>query len=103
MKKVFISVGMSGRSESDVVRDINRLRAEAMNEFEGEYIEFVDNWLCERPDGAERLYCLGEAIKKLGECDACYFDEDFSKYKGCRVELAVCNAYGIPVYGIEES
>jgi hypothetical protein len=100
MKKVFISVGMRGRCDADVVRDLNRAKHIIYTMF-GTDIEIVDNWSCEGPEDAGRLWYLGEAIKKLGDCDACYFTKGWQKHKGCVAEMEICRLYGIEM--IEES
>ena len=99
MKKVFVSVGMSGREDRDVARDIYDAYWEIYGMFDGD-VKIFDNWGCVGPSDAGRLWYLGEAIKKLGDCDACYFCKDWRKYKGCRIEREVCELYGIEI--IEE-
>ena len=98
-KKVFISVGMNGRYECDVAKDICRAYEDIHKMFGDCYI--VDNWCCEGPEYAGRLWYLGEAIKKLGDCDICYFVKGWQNHKGCRAEMEVCKLYGIQV--IEEA
>lgn len=103
-KKVFISVGMNGRDSKDVEADLRRAE-----EWIFEYIfmdgrgdvEVIDNWSCQGPEDAGRLWYLGEAIKKLGDCDICYFVKGWQNHKGCRAEMEICKLYGIKV--IEES
>lgn len=109
MKKVFISVGMSGRNTLDVIRDIKRatewLTKSVLDQnfdpiFDSDYI--VTNFDCKTPEGTNRrLWCLGEAIKKLGECDICYFVKGWQNHKGCIIEHQICELYGIKI--IEES
>ena len=96
MVKVFISVGMSGREERDVLRDIDRVGRKAWDMF-GEDVGIYDNYYCDMPDDAGRLWCLGEAIKILGNCDICYFVKDWQNYKGCRAEYEICKLYGIEI------
>lgn len=92
---VFISVGMRDRAQKDIENDI-REAARKIRRFVGE-CEIVDNFV-ERPvNNTQRLYCLGEAIKKIGECDACFFVKGWEKYNGCMVERAVCQLYGIQI------
>lgn len=100
MKKVFISVGMRGREEQEVVSDILRANTKIIDMF-GEYVEIIDNWDCRGPVNAGRLYYLGEAIKKLGDCDICYFVKGWQNHKGCVAEYEVCKLYGIKI--IEEA
>lgn len=99
MTKIFISVGMRGRQEEDVIRDICRACQNINTRF-GMDVEIVDNWDCQGPDDAGRLWYLGEAIKKLGDCDVCYFVKNWQKHKGCKAEYEICKLYGIEI--IEE-
>jgi hypothetical protein len=109
MTKVFISVGMSGRNTVDVVRDINRAINHLCNDIMNEDFDpifdrdmIVTNFDCVPPAGSnQRLWCLGEAIKKLGECDICYFVKGWQKHKGCVIEHNICELYGIKI--VEES
>lgn len=100
MKKIFISVGMRCRKEVDVRLDIDRAN-HTIYEMFGRDVETLDNWSCVGPDNAGRLWYLGEAIKKLGDCDACYFVKGWQKHKGCKAEYEICKLYGIEI--IEES
>lgn len=98
--KIFISVGMTGRREEEVRADIIRAQEYVKEHFPFRCIdgvEFVDNYDCQAPEDASPLWCLGEAIKKLGECDACCFVDGWINYHGCCVEYEVCKTYGIYV------
>lgn len=97
MQKVFISVGMNGRPCGDVLDDIARAKENITHKYGPLNLYITHNYDCKFPDGGERLYCLGEAIKKLGDCDACYFVKDWEKHKGCLVEYLVCKLYGIEI------
>lgn len=100
MRKVFISVGMNGRSDIDVRSDIDRACLKIQNMFDGN-AEVFHNWGCDGPCDAGRLWYLGEAIKRLDGCDACYFVRGWEKYRGCKVEMEICKLYDIDI--IEES
>lgn len=98
--KVFISIPFKGRTDEAIKHDIHQLK----NQFAEFYlkknlckIKFVDNFI-EKPADSERLYCLGEAIKKLGDCDIVIFGKDFHKADGCMIEYEVAWRYGIKMY-----
>lgn len=93
--KVFISVGMRGRSDEEIKNDITRATKDILNRWPD--AEVVDNFVEKPEDVSERLYCLGEAIKILGDCDACYFVKGWRKYSGCQVEMEVCMQYDIDI------
>ena len=105
IKQVFISVGMSGRLESEVMSDIRRAWNEVHDIFDKYWtVKVYHNFNCAPPSDelkVERLYYLGEAIKKLGECDACYFTKGWQSYRGCKAEYEICKLYGIEI--IEEA
>lgn len=100
--KVFISVGMSGRLDREVVADLHRAYRKIIDRF-GYGYQVVDNFSCEPSEDpmAGRLYYLGKAIEKLGDCDICYFTKGWQNYRGCRAEMEICKIYGIEV--IEEA
>lgn len=43
------------------------------------------------------LCYLGESIKYIGKVDAVYFTKDWMSARGCRIERAVCEAYGVKI------
>ena len=96
MKKVFISVPMSGRAEINVRNDIKRA-SETIIKLYGEDVEIVHNYDCVAPEGAGRLWYLGEAIKQLGECDVCYFVKHWECSEGCLIEREICKVYLIDI------
>lgn len=107
MKRVFIAVGMNGRSDAEIARDILRAQDDITNiahdmDIDVHGMEVIDNFGCSYPEvnNPGRLWYLGEAIKKLGTCDTCYFCKGWKDYKGCRVEMEICKIYGIDI--IEE-
>lgn len=99
-QNIFVSVGMRGRTNEEVELDLKRAKDEICKLF-GDDVEIIDNWNCQGPDDAGRLWYLGEAIKKLGDCDICYFIKGWQNHKGCVAEYEICKIYGIEI--IEES
>lgn len=107
MKKIFISVGMNGRTDDEVLWDIARAEkwiyenlCERRFEFEG--VRVIDNFDCQAPEDAGCLWYLGEAIKKLDGCDICYFVKGWEKYRGCQAEMEICKLYGIEIIKEDE-
>lgn len=105
MKKIFLSLPMSGRSDEEIQAQIEEMKAEFLlkNPFcEGEEIVFVDNLENDIDPSrcidvkTEPLLYLGEAIRKLAYCDGVYFGKGWSKARGCMIEMEVCVKYGIP-------
>lgn len=100
--KVFISIGMHGKTDEQISKVLEVARRKIKKEFECigvDDVEIIDNFSAKAPDGYGRLWYLGEAIKKLDGCDYCYFVTGWSNYKGCRIEYEVCKEYGIKVMG----
>lgn len=95
--KIFLSLGMRGRDEKDVLHDIEEAtfyikrihpNCEVINSYQQD----------EAPEDAGPTYYLGKSIQVLGTCDQVWFLNDWENYRGCLVEHEVCKAYGIPCY-----
>lgn len=97
MKRIFLSLGFSGRKEEDVRNDIDKAKKLISLDFKNEEIEFVHNY---DYIGNNRIECLGEAIKKISTCDCVYFIDNWWKHKGCVIEYEVCKNYEIPIKSI---
>ncbi len=106
MKKIFLSLPMSGRSDEEIKAQIEKMKAEFLlkNPFdEGEEIIFVDNLENDIDPSrcvdvkTEPLLYLGEAIRKLAYCDGAYFGIG-AQARGCVVEMEVCDSYDIPTF-----
>ena len=99
--KVFLSYPMHGRTKVEMGVRRHALENVAKVVYEKDYedgeLEFVDNSDFVPPEGAGRLYCLGEAIKKMDDCDAVIFDPDWWKTSGCKVEYEAARDYGLTV------
>ena len=102
--RIFLSLGMNGRDENDILADI----AEATHYAKSLYAESATE--CEvintynqeeAPENASRIYYLGRSIQILGGCDQVWFINDWENYRGCRVEHEVCKIYGIPCYMLD--
>ena len=102
--RIFLSLGMRGRDENDVLADI----AEATHYAKSLYAESATE--CEvintynqeeAPEDVGPTYYLGRSIQILGGCDQAWFVNDWYNYRGCLVEHEVCKAYGIPCYVLD--
>lgn len=109
MKRIFLSLPMSGRTEKEVRCQIEEMKAEFLlhNPFiRGEEIEFVDNYDYvplnyehARDDcKAEALLYLSAAIHDLAFCDGVYFGKGWNSSRGCIVEWQTCIEYDIPMF-----
>lgn len=112
MKRIFLSLPMSGRTDEEIKEQINIMKSEflAKNPFDdGEEIQFVHNFREMEvitntfdPEFGERkmppLYFLGRAIGIMAYCDGVYFGKGYTKARGCMIEYQVTLEYGIPRY-----
>lgn len=102
--KVFLSTGFAGKTKEYVYK-----RLEAMKKTFYEHIDEIDKIVdCDSPiewvhnydynpevtEGQNKsLVCLGEAIKKIAECDIVMFDVGYRPHRGCMVEYITADAY----------
>lgn len=93
--KVFLSLGMHGRTMEDIHKDISTMKRELRRRYPDKELIFVDNADCTGLDADGRLYYLGEAIKKMDKCDAVYFHSGYKNHKGCLIEEKICELYGL--------
>lgn len=107
MKKIFLSLPMSGRSDEEIEAQIEEMKAMFLlkNPFDkGEEIVFVDDLENDIDPSScidvktESLLYLGEAIRKLAYCDGVYFGKGWSKARGCLIEMETCVKYDIPYF-----
>lgn len=95
---LFVSLPMAGRPE-DYIRDRQQEILKAANENSKEFIfALIDTFSKEEaPEiNVPSLWYLGDSIRLLGMADLVIFDKDWRKARGCRVEHAICELYGIP-------
>lgn len=99
--KIFISTGFSGRERTEVLKRIEVLKQLAHKHFitEDSAIEWVHNYFYEAREDIKypRMDCLGEAIKKLSDCDVIVLDADYNNYNGCCIEKQIANIYGLRI------
>ena len=93
--RVMISQPMAGLT----AEEIRKNRAEAVERLKAEGHEVVDSILTDEPpaDSNAALHCLGQSLQIMATCDAVLFLEGWEKARGCRMERAACEAYGVKV------
>ena len=113
MKRIFLSLPLSGRTKEEIDADIARMKSLFLlnNPFdEGEEIQFVENSGMTKDDidpvqlsnaVTPNLLYLGAAIMKMAICDAVYFGNGWTRAKGCQIEREVAYNYKIPSYIFE--
>ena len=95
--KIMISQPMSGLSLSEIAyqRDKIEIKLESLgHEVVNSYFkEFNEENRCDLAHVP--VYYLGKALQKMAECDAVYFAEGWELAKGCVIERAVAEKYGL--------
>ena len=94
--KVMISLPMNGRSDDEVRARMSYLK----KEFSKLHIEVVDSFITDeiKDSNYPGVYCLGRTLMKfMHNVDAVYFDDGWFEARGCRIENAICQEYGIKI------
>ncbi len=93
--RVMISQPMKGLTREEIERN----RAEAVKRLGAEGHEVVDSIVTDEPpaDSNAALHCLGKSFQIMATCDAVLFLEGWEQARGCRMERAACEAYGVQV------
>ena len=96
MKRLFISQPMRGKSDDEILAergDAVRAAKEAL----GEEVEVIESFFQGAPADARPLWFLGKSLELLSAADIAYFAPGWNEARGCRMERACAEAYGIPV------
>lgn len=107
MKTVFIALPMKDRWHEEIERDIEVAKSYLCNElFKHEHVDCVycfDSETGPYP-GDEKvdvfkysILHLGQAIKKLSRCNACYFSRGWMGSEECRIIFEICREYDIDI------
>ena len=94
MKKLFISQPMRGKTDEEILAE----RADAVQAARdalGEEVEVIDSFFG-TSDMSHALEYLGESLKLLSKADIAYFAPGWRDARGCKIEHACADAYGIP-------
>ena len=94
--KVMISLPMNGKNDDEVRARMAYLK----NEFAKLHIEVVDSFITDEIEGSNYpgVYYLGRTLMKfMHNVDAVYFDNGWLEARGCRIENAICQEYGIKI------
>ena len=107
---VFISLPMNGLSDEITKANIQRAKDAylAITKLDITQVAFIDNFGCISPFDPEvsknsnRIWCLGNALKRLASCDEAFFWLGWQNSTGCIIEHNVCFYYDIPVITVEK-
>ena len=93
MKKLFISQPMRGKTDEEILAE----RADAVQAARdalGEEVEVIDSFFG-TSDMSHAMEYLGESLKLLAKADIAYFAPGWRDARGCKIEHACADAYGI--------
>ena len=93
MKKLFISQPMRGKTDEGILAE----RADAVQAARdalGEEVEVIDSFFG-TSDMSHALEYLGESLKLMAKADIAYFAPGWRDARGCKIEHACADAYGI--------
>lgn len=94
--KVMISLPMNGRKNDEIKERIKELK----EKFAKLHIDVIDSFLTDEIENSYHpgVYYLGRTLTQfMHNVDAVYFDDGWEKARGCRIENAVCQEYGIKI------
>lgn len=97
--KVFISQPMRGRSDEEILAERKEILAKAkaiLNQNKNYHpaeVEEVKSFL--DMSDKDPLWCLGESLKLLSTADIAFFAKGWDSARGCKLEHAAAEAYGI--------
>lgn len=91
--RVMISQPMAGLKRDT----IEARRAEAVEMLEAKGHEVVSSNVADEPpaNSNEALWYLGRSLQIMATCDAVLFLEGWEHARGCRIERAACELYGV--------
>ncbi len=93
MKKLFISQPMRDKTDEEIKAERAKI-VDAVTERFGE-VEVIDSFFENAPHDAKPLWFLGKSFELLSGADVALFVGEWDKYRGCKMENAACEAYGI--------
>lgn len=100
---VFLCLPMSGRTEEDILKEINEMKEASIHYFQDKHpdcdIVYIANY---RPEAEEEsnnpVFLLGRGIMTLmSQSDVCLFSKNWKDSKGCKIEHDIAEAYNINI------
>ena len=100
MDKIYISQTLGDKTPKEIKEE----RDEALGDIIaaiGETVKLANPVVLNMDKG--EIWCLGRDIQKLSEAQEAFFLPGWEEDKGCRVERAVCEYWGIPICDVQGS
>ena len=105
MKKVFLSFPMNGKTKAEMKASKKYMIAAFESMCPNEEFDYISNDMWPMSDKvfkkigknerAVSMWYLGEAIKKIGECDILLAHPEWSDARGCKIEVEAAYAYNV--------
>lgn len=94
MKRIFISLPMSNKSEEEIKEELDK-RKSLLEQLS---FEVADTYIENSPNVKNiALWCLGRSLEIMANCDIAYFCKGWQKARGCLVEYEAAVQYGLQV------
>lgn len=96
MKRIFISQCMKDKSDAEIKAERQQIIDAVVAEY-GKDIEIIDSYFEGAPANVKPLWFLGKSLELLSTADMAFFAKGWESARGCKLEHAACEAYGIEV------
>ena len=98
MKKVFISQPMNGKTDKEILEQ-REVAIAAAEHFLGEPVEEIKSYFEDyNPEsGCIPLKYLAKSLELLADADVAYFAPGWESARGCKIERACAETYGIDI------
>lgn len=92
--KVFISCPMLGRSEGEIIDEMNYAKINIEKQIDDP--EYLDSRITELPPRtkSEALWYMGKGLQLMADADVVYFCNGWQHARGCLLEHQAALAYG---------
>lgn len=86
---------MNGRSD-EAIKAERKQADKAAEKVVGAEVEEIDSFFETAPHDAKPLWFLGKSLELLAGADIAVFCKGWDSARGCKIERAAAEAYGIP-------
>jgi hypothetical protein len=103
---VFLCLPMSGRTEEDILKEIDEMKNASIHYFHDKHpgceIVYYANYRSDAEEESDNpVYLLGRGIMNLmSQADVCLFSKNWKDSKGCKIEHDVAKTYHIDILDI---
>lgn len=101
--KVFLCLPMSGRTEEDILKEIDEMKKASIHYFQDKHpgceIVYMTNYVSEAEEESDNpVFLLGRGIMTLmSQADVCLFSNNWKDSKGCKLEYEIAKTYDIDI------